>query len=205
MRTYFTLAILGLAVPSAFAGLLPLDPGVALTQMSSSSNDGYDNGRGMWFQANSSFTLNGAGFYNGYLGSETFTETLYAADSTGSALHGSVLGSFNVTGPTPGSLYNNGLFASPVSIVAGNYYYLEVTSTSAFDKNYFYNWNGNPSVNLGIVTILDGGQGPDSGALSNTVAPGLLLDVEPVPEPATMAVLGIGALGLIRRRRNKAI
>ena len=27
---------------------------------------------------------------------------------------------------------------------------------------------------------------------------------EPVPEPATMAALGLGALGLIRRRRNKA-
>ena len=158
----------------------------------------------MWFQANSSFTLNGAGFYDGFSGNESFTETLYSADSVGSVLHGASLGAFTVSSPTPGNLYNTGTFSAPVSITAGSFYYLEVTSISTFNTNFFYNWNGTPNpVNLGLVTILDGGQGADPNALSNTVAPALLLDIQPVPEPATFAILGIGVLGILRRRRSK--
>jgi hypothetical protein len=123
-------------------------------------------------------------------------------DSLGLALHGSVLGSFTVGSPTPGALYNDGLFGAPVAITAGSYYYLEVTSNSDFSTNYFYNWNGSPQVNLGDVTILDGGQGGDPTALTNTVAPALLLDIQTVPEPASFAVLGIGALAMVRRRRS---
>ena len=204
MRKIFALTLLGLGTSSAFAGLLPLDPGVVpLTSFSTNSNDLYSTGRGMWFQANSAFTLNGAGFYNGYSGNESFTETLYSADSTGAALHGSVLGSFTENNPTPGNLYNDGTFAAPVSITAGNFYYLEVKSNSSFSTNYFYNWNGTPSVNLGVVTILDAGAGGDPNALANTVAPGLLLDLQPVPEPASLAILGLGFVGLIRSRKTK--
>ena len=199
MRSIFALTLIGLSATSAFAGLLPLDPGVPLDPFTTNSNDGYSDGRGIWFVANSSFTLNGAGFFNGFGADDGFTQTLWASDSTASDLHISNLGSFTVTNPTPGELYNNGLFAAPVSIVAGNYYYLEVTSTSEFDTNFFYDWDGVPTVDLVSVTILDGGLG---NSLSNSVAPALLLDIEPVPEPASLAVLGIGAMALLRRRKK---
>ena len=205
MRRLIALTLMGLTTASAFAGLLPLDPGVPLTVFTTNTNDLYSQGRGMWFQANNSFTLNGAGFFNGFGANQGFTETLFSADNIGSVLHGTTLGSFTVTSPTVGNLYNTGLFSAPISIVAGNFYYLEVTSTSNFNSNYFYDWNGTPNpVNLGDVTILDGGSGPDTGALSNTVSPALMLDIQAVPEPASFAIIGIGLVGLIRRKRSKA-
>jgi len=198
MRVIFALSLLGVSAASAFAGFLPLDPGVSLDAFQFNSNDGYNQGRGVWFQANNSFTLNGAGFFTGFSTDDAFTQTLWASDSTASDLHISNLGSFTINNPTAGDLYNNGLFAAPVNIVAGNFYYLEVTSTSEFDTTFFYNWDG-PSVNLGDVTIFDGGMGGDLG---NTVAPALILDIEAVPEPASMAVLGLGALALLRRKKK---
>ena len=202
MRKFLALTLMGASAVSAFATQLPLDPGTGAILFTTNSNDGYSGGRGMWFQANSSFNANGAGFFNQFGGNESFTETLYSADSTGAALHGTVLRSFTVNPATAGTQYDDGLFSSSVGITAGNFYYLEVTSNDAFSGNYFYNWNGSPTVNLGAVTILDGGAGGDPSALSNTVAPVLRLNVNSVPEPASLGVLGLGALALVRRRRS---
>jgi MYXO-CTERM domain-containing protein len=203
MKLLYTLALAGVSVVPAFSNMLNLDPGTGLTLYTNNSNDGYADGRGIWFQATSSFTTDGAGFYDDFSAGNTYTETLWSSDSTGTALHGTVLGSFTDTvGAMVG--YDDGSFSAPISIVAGDYYYLEVTSTSAFNNNYFYNWNGIPTVDLGPLTILDGGQGGDPGALANSVAPGLQLDVEATPEPCSMAILGLGALGLLRRRRARA-
>lgn len=201
MKRLIALTILGVASASAFAQQLSLDPSVPFTLFTTNSNDGYGGGRGMWFQANSSFSMLGAGFNNEFFGNESFTETLYAADNTGAALHGATLGSFSVN-PVAGVGWRDGTFSSAIGITAGNFYYLEVTSNDSFAGNYFYNWNGSPSVNLGLVTILDGGEGGDPSALGNTVAPGLRIMTDTVPEPATLAVLGLGALALIRRRRS---
>lgn len=206
MRRLFAMTFMGLVATSAFAGLLPLDPGGPLVPFTTNFNDGYNGGRGMWFQANNSFTLNGAGFFNGFGAGQGFTETLYSADSAGAALHGSVLGSFTLSNPTIGNLYNTGSFAAPVNITAGSFYYLEVTSSADFNTNYFYDWNGLPGpVNVGDVTILDGGSGGDPSALGNTVAPALLLDIQTVPEPASFAALGIGMLGLLRLKKRSKI
>lgn len=201
MRKLLALTLLGVSTTSAFADQLALDPGTGASLFTTNFNDGYNVGRGMWFQANSSFTVFGAGFFNQFTDSNSFTETLYSADNVGDALHGTALGSFTIN-PTPTVTdYVDGSFAAPVNIVAGNFYYLEVTSTSDFAGNYFYNWNG-PSVNIGLVTVLDGGMGGDPGALGNTVAPVLRLNTSTVPEPASMAVLGLGAVAMIRRRRS---
>jgi hypothetical protein len=198
MRSIFTLALVGVLSTSAFASFLPLDPGVALTAFTSNSNDGYSAGRGMWFQANNALTVTGAGFFNGFSDDDSFTMNLWTADNTGSNLHVSNLGSFTIGSPAPGDHYVNGSFSSSIGLSAGSFYYLEVVSGASFDTNYFYNWNG-PGVNIGDVTVLDGGLGNDLG---NTVAPGLQLDIEAVPEPASFAVLGLGALALLRRRRT---
>jgi hypothetical protein len=197
MRKLITLAIVGVLATSAYATFLPLDPGVALTPFTFNNNDGYSSGRGMWFQANNALTVTGAGFFNGFSDDDSFTMNLWTANNTGTNLHVSNLGSFTIGSPAPGDHYVNGSFSGSIGLTAGSFYYLEVVSNASFNTNHFYNWNG-PGVNLGVVTVLDGALGNDLG---NTVAPAVQLDIQTVPEPASFAVLGLGALALLRRRR----
>ena len=160
-----------LAPMSSSAAQIALDPGVAATVFSTNSNDGYSNGRSIWFQADVGTTIYGAGFFNGFGAGDSFTVTLWSADPTGSNLRISNLGSF-VIDPSVGEGYRDGFFPTPVVLTAGGYYSLEVTTAQSFDSNFFYDWNG-PAVDVGDVTILDGSQ---DGSIGNTVAPVLRLD-----------------------------
>jgi PEP-CTERM motif len=194
---------LALATPCVRAAQIALDPAVALTVFSTNQNDSYSLGRGVWFQASQDLNVTGAGFFNGFGEGDGFTLTLWTADSTGTNLHVSALGSFGVN-PAITDDYEDGVFGSALSLTAGNYYYLEVTSSAVFDRNYYYNWNGPGVAIAGLGTILDGGS---SGDLSNTVAPALRLDAtpatSPVPEPATFALISVGLIGLGMARRRR--
>jgi hypothetical protein len=197
MKRIITLALLATAVASASAQNIAFNPGVNLQVFSTNSNDGYSAGRSVWFRADQNLTVQGAGFFNGFSSDDSFSMELFSATFDGSNLRVSSLASFTVNTPTAGDGYVDGLFGSAVNLVAGNFYNLEVFSNASFDRNHFYNWNG-PGVSVSPeITILDGAQ---AGGLGNTVAPALRINA--VPEPATMAVLGLGVAALVRRRRS---
>lgn len=190
-----TLSLLSLGLAGS-ALALELDPGTGAAHFQTNSNDGYSDGRGILFTADASFAVTDAGFFTKFSSDDGFTMTLWTALADGSNLYVSNLGSFTVASPTAGLHYVNGSFSSAINLVAGTSYHLEVTSNSIFDETWFYNWNG-PSVDLGDVTIIDGSH---AGGLGNTVAP--VLQINAVPEPATFAVLGLGAIALLRRKRK---
>ncbi|MBC8065108.1 MAG: PEP-CTERM sorting domain-containing protein [Chlorobia bacterium] len=82
---------------------------------------------------------------------------------------------------------NNWVGMDVNGVVGGNYPadLLEV----AFQANY------NPAVDL--AATFAGGQGATPGGINE------ILKQEPVPEPASLAALGLGAMALIRKRRNR--
>jgi len=79
------------------------------------------------------------------------------------------------------------------------------THTAALDSSNFTPWTG---VNNNVYTLAEVLQAPDDigiffgGGLANGTGNLLVDNYGTVPEPATMCLLGLGALSLIRRKRK---
>jgi hypothetical protein len=177
-----------------------LDPGVALTEMSSGFNDGYFSGRGTVFTANSDFTLTGAGLWTNPTGADTYTWNLYQTLGYPVSVSDVFLGTTSVTLTDTGLGYYDATFSSPISLVAGNRYHIEVIYQGIGEQNFFYNFDQG-SVNIGDFTVEDG---TDSGGSSNSVMPSIRLSGSAAaPEPGTLALLALGgAVEFMRARRR---
>ena len=110
--------------------------------------------------------------------------------------------SFANTGFTQGSFYTVNTTTGAVTSVGVHSGLSGVINAMTFDGATLYGINGNqgaPSLtNLVSINTANGAVTTIGASIDDLDA----IAVNPVPEPATMAVLGIGALALIRRRRK---
>ncbi len=196
------LAVMSLALfPAlAHAQVFNLDPGTTLQSFSNNSNDGYAQGRGTVFTVNSSFTLTSAGLWTNPSGSFTYTWNLYQSSNYPSSVNDTLVATTSVTPTDTGLGFYDAVFSSPINLVAGNRYHIEVNYADNGEENWFFNFDqGN--VNLGGVSVEDGTMG---GSTGNTVMPFIRLNSgAAAPEPGSFALLALGGtlagFGLRRR------
>ena len=184
----------------------PLDPDQPgennpLILYSNNTNDGYSSFRGMVFTANEDVLINGAALFTQATNPLGATFELYTVVATnGNVLAGATL-ERQVRAELQGDLGFHGTKFDPFVLIEGDSYLLRVGYSEAADENWFNdfdpNFFGDPPVDLGPVTLIDGTLGGDT---SNFVAPFMALQI--VPAPGALALLG--AAGLVARRRRRA-
>jgi hypothetical protein len=120
--------------------------------------------------------------------------TIYSSPNATSANSGFTLGSFYTVNPTTGALTSVGVHTG----LSG------VLNSMQFVGSTLYAINGNqgaPSATNLVTVNTATGAVTTLGASINDLDS---LAYNPVPEPASMVALGIGALALVRRRRKSA-
>lgn len=143
-----------------------------------------------------------AGYNSGTLGSDTVTIRRDNAGEPGAAVLNMI--GFNGNTTNPGGIHGvNGIqtsFNFNIAIGAGEWLWFEFYDQSA--DGYYEMYLNDEGI---MQTRRASSDGDDTWEISDTqLAPAYELSVVPVPEPASMAALGLGVLALLRRKRKTA-
>jgi len=180
----------------------PTDPTGAV--FTTNTNDAYSIGRGMSFVMLANDTIDSVGIYHDLTGINLSFELAQTLVSSGNVTAGqTILRSGSALVTTAGLQFIDFSFA-PLTLLAGNSYHFEFTFTGNGNQNFFHTQQFQPPFNQGAYTVVDGTAG---GNTSNFVIPRMRVNSVIIPEPSSIALLGLGAVGLVlmgrRQRRRK--
>lgn len=186
---------------SAQAGVIDITPaGQSFTDCVSCTTFG---GRGVYFRANTDVSVSAIGWVGSLIGGD-YTLTISAGDGVTAPL-GATLGSFNSTQADSGFGLN--WFGAAFTFHAGQEYHVNLAHSdgSVFSNRYDYMEFDKDTSNIGALTVLDGTSYPNGGGANNFWLSHFALqtDAQAVPEPATLAMFGLGLAGMLGARRRK--
>jgi hypothetical protein len=146
--------------------------------------------------------------YNGYVNPDSDYRAKIVLYFDAADHLGGVMASWNAIGLATVAIHNYKFTNTDTALVLnqGQSYWIGVLPYSPVSCTSWYGaYAGQPETNyMSYYENRDGtGAGPDDTRYSTTTAPGtMLVAVTPLPEPATLSLLTLGGLALLRRRRR---
>ncbi len=165
------------------------------------SNDGWSGSRGIGFQVDSAKTLSSVGLYQD-LTNVSLSYGIYEISSlSGTFTRLTTLRSGSATVSTTGLEWIDFGFAD-LALDAAKNYLIDFSFSGTSNQNFFYN-NANAAWAQDGYTGLEG---TAANGFGNSVVAAFRVNAGTVPEPGTLALLGIGLAGAVvsRRRKNRA-
>ena len=106
---------------------------------------------------------------------------------------------FHLSGPDPDEYFYEALLSAPAALAANTTYWLEIVQVG--DPNSTFRWEASQQVSIFAPFAFKNTDIPDWQL--TTFDANLAFQLSTVPEPSTVLLLSIGALGILRRRRKE--